>query len=297
MDGIINFFKPKGMTSHDAVYYFRKLYKTKKVGHTGTLDPMATGVLPICIGKATRVSEYLLNVGKEYIGELSLGSETDTQDKEGKIISFSNTQVDEESIIRVFNNFKGKQEQIPPMYSAKKVGGKKLYELAREGITIERKANLINISELNIIHNMDNKRIVFYAKCSKGTYIRTLCNDIGNDLGTYGHMSSLLRVGVGGFKLSNSYGMDTLNEMTESQLQRVLLPMDYALSHLKMIQMEDSDYKHLTNGLKLKVSPHKEIIDSEAVRVYCDGVFIGIGKLITDNKERILKMDKVLIGW
>ena len=181
------------------------------------------------------------------------------------------------------------------MYSAKKVDGKKLYELAREGITIDRKANNINISELDIIHNIDNKRIVFYAKCSKGTYIRTLCNDIGDSLGTYGHMSFLLRVGVGRFKLSNSYGMDTLNKMTQEERQSVLLPMDYALSQLKMIEMKDSDYKHLTNGLKLKVSSHKEIIDNEPIRVYCDGLFIGIGKLITENKERIIKMDKVLI--
>ena len=296
MDGIINFFKPKGMTSHDAVYYFRRLCKTKKVGHTGTLDPMATGVLPICIGKATRVSEYLLNVGKEYIGELTLGTETDTQDKEGKITNFSNKEVCIESLIKVFNDFKGKQEQIPPMYSAKKINGKKLYELAREGIVIERNSNRINISELDIIHNIDNKKIVFYVKCSKGTYIRTLCNDIGNRLGTYGHMSFLLRVGVGDFKLSNSYGLDTLNRMTEAEREQVLLRMDYALTHLKSIEVNRSNYKHLINGMKLKVDSYHEIKDNESIRVYCKDQFIGIGKLITENDERMIKMAKVLIG-
>ncbi len=296
MDGIINFFKPKGMTSHDAVYYFRRLCKTKKVGHTGTLDPMATGVLPICIGKATRVSEYLLNVGKEYIGELTLGTETDTQDKEGKITNFSNKEVCIESLIKVFNDFKGEQEQIPPMYSAKKINGKKLYELAREGIVIERKSNRINISELDIIHNIDNKKIVFYVKCSKGTYIRTLCNDIGNRLGTYGHMSFLLRVGVGDFKLSNSYGLDTLNRMTEAEREQVLLQMDYALTHLKSIEVNRSNYKHLINGMKLKVDSYHEIKDNESIRVYCKDQFIGIGKLITENDERMIKMAKVLIG-
>ena len=296
MDGIINFFKPKGMTSHDAVYYFRRLCKTKKVGHTGTLDPMATGVLPICIGKATRVSEYLLNVGKEYIGELTLGTETDTQDKEGKITNFSNKEVGIESLIKVFNDFKGEQEQIPPMYSAKKINGKKLYELAREGIVIERKSNRINISELDIIHNIDNKKIVFYVKCSKGTYIRTLCNDIGNRLGTYGHMSFLLRVGVGDFKLSNSYGLDTLNRMTEAEREQVLLRMDYALTHLKSIEVNRSNYKHLINGMKLKVDSCHEIKDNESIRVYCKDQFIGIGKLITENDERMIKMAKVLIG-
>ena len=359
MDGIINFFKPKGMTSHDAVYYFRRLCKTKKVGHTGTLDPMATGVLPICIGKATRVSEYLLNVGKEYIGELTLGTETDTQDKEGKITNFSNKEVCIESLIKVFNDFKGEQEQIPPMYSAVrhkgkklyelaragevverkprnatikelnilnnynnkeiifytkcskgtyirtlcndigrdlKTYGKKLYELAREGIVIERKSNRINISELDIIHNIDNKKIVFYVKCSKGTYIRTLCNDIGNRLGTYGHMSFLLRVGVGDFKLSNSYGLDTLNRMTEAEREQVLLRMDYALTHLKSIEVNRSNYKHLINGMKLKVDSCHEIKDNESIRVYCKDQFIGIGKLITENDERMIKMAKVLIG-
>ncbi len=296
MDGIINFFKPKGMTSHDAVYYFRKLYKTKKVGHTGTLDPMATGVLPICIGKATRVSEYLIDVDKEYIGELTLGIQTDTQDKEGKIINSSNKEVDKESIIKIFKDFKGEQEQIPPMYSAKKVNGKKLYKLAREGIVIERKANIINISKLDIIHNTDNKKIVFYVKCSKGTYIRTLCNDIGNKLKTYGHMSFLLRVGVGDFKLSNSFGSDTLSKMTRIERKQVLLQMDSALRHLKFIEIKGSNYKHLINGMKLEVNPYYEIKDNESIRVYCKDQFIGIGKLITENNKRMIKMAKVLIG-
>lgn len=297
MDGIVNFFKPKGMTSHDAVYYFRRLYKTRKVGHTGTLDPMATGVLPICIGKATRVSEYLLNVGKEYIGELTLGSETDTQDKEGKIINYSNKEISEEDIKRVFNDFKGSKKQIPPMFSAKKIDGKKLYELAREGIIIERNANDINISELKILDIIDNKRVLFYAKVSKGTYIRTLCTDLGLALGTYGHMSYLLRVGVGTFKLSDSYGMETLNQFSKEDKLLALLPMDKALDHLKEIKMDAKDYKHLTNGLKLRVSSYEDIIDNEPVRVYSGDEFIGIGKLIDENNTRFIKMDKVLIRW
>lgn len=296
MDGIINFYKPKGMTSHDAVYYFRRLYKTKKVGHTGTLDPMATGVLPICIGKATRVSEYLLNVGKEYIGELTLGIQTDTQDKEGKIINVSNKEVNFKTLKAVFEDFKGEQEQIPPMYSAKKINGKKLYEFAREGKVIERKPNKINISDIDIIHNIENRKIVFYVKCSKGTYIRTLCNDIGNKLETFGYMSFLLRVGVGNFKLSNSYGMDTLNNMTKTEREQILLPMDCALTHLKSIDINASHYKHLTNGLKIKINLYDEIKDNTSIRVYCDKQFIGIGSLITENKDRMIKMNKVLIG-
>ena len=144
MDGVINFFKPSGMTSHDAVYFFRKLLNTKKVGHTGTLDPNATGVLPICIGKATRISEYLLEVDKEYIGELTLGFATDTQDEEGKILNSSIKSVSEDEITNSFNKFKGIIYQVPPMYSALKVNGKKLYEVAREGKEIEREPRKVN---------------------------------------------------------------------------------------------------------------------------------------------------------
>lgn len=169
MDGVINFFKPRGMTSHDAVYFFRKLLNTKKIGHTGTLDPNATGVLPICIGKGTRISEYLLDVDKEYIGEITLGFSTDTQDGDGIVIKSSDKIVTEEEINITFKNFAGVIQQTPPMYSALKINGKKLYELAREGITVDRASREVNIKKIEILNNYNkikaskllNKKLLF----------------------------------------------------------------------------------------------------------------------------------------
>ena len=249
MDGVINFFKPSGMTSHDAVYFFRKLLNTKKVGHTGTLDPNATGVLPICIGKATRISEYLLEVDKEYIGELTLGFATDTQDEEGKILNSSIKSVSEDEITNSFNKFKGIIYQVPPMYSALKVNGKKLYELAREGKEIEREPRKVNIKDIRILDNYDNKKIIFYTKCSRGTYIRTLCDDIGKDLGTYGYMSFLIRVGVGSFKIESAYSMEYLKTLPKRELIDIITPIDKAVEHLNKIEVPGEMYKKIVNGL------------------------------------------------
>lgn len=294
MGSVINFFKPRGMTSHDAVYFFRRLLKTKKVGHTGTLDPNATGVLPICIGKATRISEYLLNVDKEYIGELTLGLGTDTQDSDGKVILTSSKTVSEEDINSVFNEFQGRIQQLPPMYSALKHKGKRLYEYAREGIEVDREPREININKLEILNNYNNKEIIFYTKCSRGTYIRTLCHDIGQELGSYGYMSHLIRVGVGNFKINNAYGMDTLMDMTEEEIYRAMTSIDDAISHLNKIELPKTYYKNLINGMSIEVKDKQNNLE-EILRVYSDNKFIGIGRLISINESIFLKMDKVLI--
>lgn len=294
MNGIINFNKPKGMTSHDAVYYFRRLLKMKKIGHTGTLDPDATGVLPICIGKGTRVSEYLLNADKAYIGELTLGRETDTQDSSGEVILSSNLRVTEDDIVSTFKKFKGKSTQIPPMYSAVRHNGKKLYQLAREGKVVERKPRHINIYELDILEIKDNKKISFYAKCSKGTYIRTLCNDIGRDLGTYGHMSDLTRVGVGQFNIEDSLNMEYLNNLSIEEIKDLIMPMDMALDTLDMIEVEEKYFSKLINGVIVPI----KVIDlntEDNYRVYCDNKFIGIGKIIKKENTEFIKMNKVFI--
>lgn len=293
MNGIINFFKPKGMTSHDAVSFFRRLLGVKRIGHTGTLDPNATGVLPICIGKATRVSEYFNEMDKEYIGELTLGMSTDTQDIDGKVLETSNKKVNEENIIESFNKFKGEIRQIPPMYSAVRHKGKKLYELARAGEVVERKPRNATIKELNILNNYNNKEIIFYTKCSKGTYIRTLCNDIGEDLQTYGFMSYLIRVGVGDFNIENSYGKEYLSSLSKVDVGKLLQPMDLALTHMEEIVIEDQLYNKLINGSKipLKASNYTE---DRNYRIYCLNKFIGIGKIINGDKTQILKMDKML---
>lgn len=295
MNGIINFHKPKGMTSHDAVYYFRRLLKMKKIGHTGTLDPDATGVLPICIGKGTRVSEYLLNADKEYIGCLILGSETDTQDSSGEVLFSSHVTVSEEDIFNSFNKFKGRLSQIPPMYSAVRHKGRKLYELAREGKVVERKPRDINIYELKILSvENNNRKIVFYTKCSRGTYIRTLCNDIGRDLGTYGHMGDLKRVGVGEFKIDDSLSMDYLNDLTIDEVKKHIMPIDAALDCLDKIEINKTYYKQITNGVLVPID-FKDIDNDSNYRVYCDDIFIGIGKIIIKDNEQFVKMDKVFI--
>lgn len=294
MNGIINFNKPKGMTSHDAVYYFRRLLKIKKIGHTGTLDPDATGVLPICIGKGTRVSEYLLNADKEYIGCLTLGSETDTQDSSGEVTFFSDLTVNEDDIINSFKKFKGKSSQIPPMYSAVRHNGKKLYELAREGKVVERKPRDINIYELDILNIVDNKKINFYTKCSRGTYIRTLCNDIGRDLATYGHMSDLKRVGVGQFKLENSLSMDYLNDLSIDEIKDLIMPIDVALDSLNKIEIDNSLFNKIINGVVIPIESKDFDLDNN-YRVYCSNKFIGIGKVIKKSNQEFIKMYKVFI--
>src|SRR5699024_7826810 len=196
MDGILNIYKPPGMTSFDVVSIVRRELKIKKVGHTGTLDPMASGVLVLCTGKATKISQYILGSKKSYIGELTLGYETDTHDLEGKVLKHSKKKVSSKDISEVFNSFKGEVNQIPPMYSAVRFKGRKLYELAREGKVVERKSRKVTIYNLDILEIDENNKVLFGVECSAGTYIRTLCNDIGYKLGTYGYMSYLTRTSV-----------------------------------------------------------------------------------------------------
>lgn len=295
MDGVINLFKPKGMTSHDAVKVIRKILKTNKIGHTGTLDPNASGVLPICIGKATRIVEYLHELDKEYIAELTLGVMTDTQDSEGRVLACSDKVVDEKRIYDVMEKYKGDLIQIPPMYSAIKYKGKKLYELAREGKTIDRQPRNIRIYEQKILNINDCKSIIFYVRCSKGTYIRTLCNDIGLDLGTYGYMSFLIRIGVGNFKISDSYSIEYINTIGKDNVDKILIPIDKALNHLDEFIVEEKFYNKLINGNMIEVKPTNINFLNDNLKIYCKNRFIGIGRLVTKDLSLFLKMDKVLV--
>ena len=295
MDGVINLFKPKGMTSHDAVKVIRKILKTNKIGHTGTLDPNASGVLPICIGKATRIVEYLHELDKEYIAELTLGVMTDTQDSEGRVLACSDKVVDEKRIYDVMEKYKGDLIQIPPMYSAIKYKGKKLYEFAREGKTIDRQPRNIRIYEQKILNINDCKSIIFYVRCSKGTYIRTLCNDIGLDLGTYGYMSFLIRTGVGNFKISDSYSIEYINTIGKDNVDKILIPIDKALNHLDEFIVEEKFYNKLINGNMIEVKPTNINFLNDNLKIYCKNRFIGIGRLVTKDLSLFLKMDKVLV--
>lgn len=296
MDGIINVLKPAEMTSHDVVSFIRKNFNIKKVGHTGTLDPNAAGVLPICIGKATRVAEYFNDFNKSYRGEVTLGWNTDTQDKYGNVLETRDKKVTENEILEVFKNFKGDMKQLPPMYSAIKHNGKKLYELAREGKVIERKKRDITIYNIEILKNYENKRILFDVDCSKGTYVRTICNDIGERLGTLGHMSFLMRTKVGNFDIKTAYTLAEIAELKKKEmLDTTLLPLDTPLLQYKRIDFDSSDSERLKNGIKIKVVNDDNKYDLEQlVRVYGEKEFIGVGTLIDKDNNLYLRMKKVL---
>lgn len=298
MKGIINVLKPPGMTSHDVVSFIRRTLNIKRVGHTGTLDPNAAGVLPICIGKATRVAEYFNDFDKSYRGELTLGYSTDTQDKYGQILEESKSiNVSEENIIEAFDKFKGDIKQVPPMYSAIRHNGKRLYELAREGKVIERKERDASIYSLKIIKNFNNKKILFDVDCSKGTYVRTLCNDIGSELGTFGHMSFLIRTRVGNFNIEDAYTLEEIEEFkAKDKIQEIIFSIDAPLYQHDKIKFDKKYLKPLSNGIKLKLDRKKIDYNKENIlRVYCEDIFIGTGKITNEDEESYLKMEKVLL--
>ncbi|MEW9121885.1 MAG: tRNA pseudouridine(55) synthase TruB [Thermotaleaceae bacterium] len=291
MDGILNILKPPGMTSHDVVGWIRKVLKTKKVGHTGTLDPMAAGVLPICIGSATKISQYLLNDRKSYRCEMTLGSNTDTQDKWGKVTEAHKVDVSQEDIFKAFNQFKGDIFQMPPMYSALKHQGKKLYELAREGKVVEREPRKIRIYDLDIIR-IDGNKVLFDVCCSKGTYVRTLCEDIGNHLNCGAHMSFLLRTASGCFKLDETVCIEELEkESLETISEQYLFPLDYPLRKMSKVIVKEDSLKYLLNGNNLflrNIACHDSLKLGEQVRIYADKNFLAIG---TVKKEQNIYID------
>ena len=246
----MNKIKPTGMTSHDVVSAVRKILNIKKVGHTGTLDPDASGVLPICIGKSTKVSELILNKDKSYICELTLGINTDTYDSSGEILERFNVEVTEEEIKNAFETQRGEIDQIPPIYSALKVNGKRMCDLARSGKVDEIvvKSRRVNIKDINIL-SINNNKIMFYVKCSKGTYVRSICYDIGKELGCGGHMSFLLRTSSGKFNLENGITLEQLQEYKENNtLDKYLYDIDYVLSNLNHVEIHQNAYKYYTNG-------------------------------------------------
>ena len=279
--GMINVYKEKGFTSHDVVAKLRGNCKQKKIGHTGTLDPDAVGVLPVCLGCATRLCDMLTDKDKEYVAVLRLGITTDTQDATGKVLAEKEVSVSEEEVRAVIASFEGEQLQIPPMYSALKVNGKKLYELAREGKEIERKARPIVVHEIEILsENMPEFTI--RVKCSKGTYIRTICHDIGQKLSCGGVMVSLKRTKVGNFGIEDAYTLSQIEDMAkEGKLCEILLPVEKVFEKLPEIRVKETAMKALLNGNQLKKEEilmlSDEALKAEEVRVYgADGRFYGV---------------------
>ena len=291
MNGIIIINKPKGCTSHDIVYKVKKLFN-EKVGHTGTLDPMAEGVLPILIGKGTLLSKYLINHDKKYIVKLQLGIKTDTADSEGKIIDEHQVNAEllnEENIIKVLKSFIGIQEQIPPIYSAIKVNGKKLYEYARKGQEVELRPRQIEIYDVNLIkYSVEDKQIEFEVFCGKGTYIRSLCEDIAEKFETVGYMKELKRTQVGDFKIEDSITVDDLekNINNEEFIINKIISIEKLFDKKNSIKLDDRKLQLFLNGVKLTQQRRDEIY-----KIYDkNNKFVGIG--IIENQ--LLKRDIVL---
>ena len=291
MNGIIVVNKPKGCTSHDIVYKIKKLFN-QKVGHTGTLDPMAEGVLPILVGKGTLLSKYLINHDKKYVVKLQLGIKTDTADSEGKVIEEKDVNVDflnEEDIIKILKSFIGQQEQIPPIYSAIKVNGKKLYEYARKGQNIELKPREIEIYDINLFdYSIEEKQIKFEVFCGKGTYIRSLCEDIAKKFETVGYMKELKRIKVGDFNIEDSVTIEDLqnNVDDEKYIDSKIISIEKLFSKSNIIKLDIRKLELFLNGVKLTQN-----FDNGIYRIYDkDDKFIGIG--VVENN--LLKRDIVL---
>lgn len=248
MFGFLNIYKPKGKTSHDVVAILRRVTRIKQIGHTGTLDPFAEGVLPVCIGKATRLIEYLAD-DKTYIGTVQLGKSTTTYDIEGDVVKVSDKNVSIEEIENALQSFRGEIEQLPPIYSAIKVNGKKLYEYARKGEEVEIKPRKVTINELKILnYDSENRILELYIECSKGTYIRSIANDLGEVLGVYGHLVKLVRVKAGGFELKDSIKLEQLS--TIEDVQKVLINPLEKLSY-EQYELNEEEMCKISNGMSI----------------------------------------------
>jgi len=289
VDGILLLDKPLGRSSNSALQKVRYLFNAKKAGHTGSLDPLATGVLPICFGQASKVSAYLLDSNKRYTFTAQLGVTTTTGDKEGDILQTREvTDFSEQQLDAVLEQFRGEIEQIPPMYSALKHNGQPLYKLARQGIEIERKARKVTILELNLIEKT-TYTITVDAHCSKGTYIRTLAQDIGEVLGFGAHLSMLRRTDVSPFDCSKLYSIEEIEKLAETnKLADTLLPIDSALVKLPSIVLSDDEAKRIQSGLKVS---RRDIPQSDMIRMYLeDNEFIGIGRYSSDHQLAAKRM-------
>ena len=285
LNGIINVYKEVGFTSRDAVSKLTGILRQRKIGHTGTLDPAAEGVLPMCIGKATKLCELLTDHRKQYIAEIKFGIATDTEDTTGEIVEetgFSNEwykeHLSEAVLSKVISGFIGRQLQTPPMYSAKRVGGKRLYELAREGKVIERKPCEITIYSIEIKNiDVSRREATIVVDCSKGTYIRTLCKDIGNELGCKAAMKSLIRTKTGDFLLENSYKLDEIEKLVkENRVSEIIIPIEDVFKNLQRVDVSGYAGILLENGGIIKavaVKPDIEALEpknGEKFRMYND---------------------------
>ncbi|MGN1400402.1 MAG: tRNA pseudouridine(55) synthase TruB [Bacillus sp. (in: firmicutes)] len=301
MEGILPLYKPKGMTSHDCVFKVRKILKTKKVGHTGTLDPEVTGVLPICIGRATKIAEYITDAGKAYEGEVTIGFSTDTEDAGGQVVAeakgekrFSRNQ-----ILQVLESLTGEIVQTPPMYSAVKVNGKKLYEYARAGQEVERPSRKVHIYEIELLDDRelfigDTVSFKFRVSCSKGTYIRTLAVMIGEALGFPAHMSELQRVRSSSFGLEDCFTLEEAQQIAEQgEVSRMLKPLEAGLRHLPSIEVDEKIASRVINGAVLPVFKETGVKQEEPFVIFHKNRALAVYKQ-HETKDGCIKPVKVL---
>lgn len=293
IDGLLIFDKEKGITSHDLVYKVRKKLGIKKVGHTGTLDPMATGVLVISIGKGTKTSDYILSSDKVYEAKIKLGVLTDSYDITGKILEEEDVCFTDEDIKDTLIKFTGKISQRPPIYSALKVKGKKLYEYAREGKDVEIKKREVEVYENELLDFNGKDEFTILTKVSKGTYIRSLANDLGRSLGTFGTLTELRRTRSGSFKIEDAIKVSDFERSSLDEIKEKILPMDLALIDFKRIDIPKSFCEKFIMGQFYKL---KEKLNDENYRVYSEDNFLGIGEIREKDGEVFLKMKKNLIG-
>lgn len=297
MNGIIALWKERGMTSHDCVFKLRKILKMKKVGHTGTLDPGVEGVLPICIGQATRIAEFLTDAGKTYEAVVSIGRTTTTEDAEGETVeeNLSKKSFTRAEILAALDSLTGEIQQTPPMFSAVKVNGKKLYEYARAGQTVERPTRTITIYALQLLSDeelFEGEEVTFQVriKCSKGTYIRTLAVQIGEELGYPAHMHELVRTSSGTFTQDNCLTLAEIAEKMEASDTSFILPIEYALSDYPYLEITEDIKKQIFNGQPMPI--HPLLKENEKIVFGVEGKAFAIYK-VHPEKQGMMKLDKM----
>ena len=284
MFGFINVNKPSGMTSHDVVSFLRRNLKIKKIGHTGTLDPMANGVLPIAVGDATRLIQYLSD-DKEYVATVKFGVSTDTYDKEGEIVSTSDKIVEQAELDEALNQFRGEILQKPPIYSALKKNGKKLYEYAREGKEVEIEARKVTIEKLDLL-SLENNVAKLRVKCSKGTYIRSIAHDLGEVLGCGAHLIGLTRTIAGDFKIENSIELSTIENFENKEIF-IENPLNY-FSNLEKVELNENEYLKVSHGMNFASNKFTNFNNQLIILLYCTKI-VAVTRII-NNKTSLEKV-------
>ena len=287
MEGIVPLLKPPGLSSSDCVVDVRRLFGEKRVGHLGTLDPGAAGILPVCVGRAVRLFDFLVDKDKTYRFELRLGAATDTQDSFGQVIETGERDISAAALEAVLPRFRGEIEQLAPAYSALKSNGKKLYDLALQGKEVPDKRRPVTIRELTLLRQEGEGRFLLEMTCSRGTYVRTVCHDLGHALGTCGHMGALLRTRSGPFTVDNAFTVEALRTLKEEdRLAQALIPCETALSPFPDLTLPADRLIPTKNGLPTDLHGSLRRPDGP-VRLYVDGLFLGVGR-VEQNRARLI---------